>query len=90
MIHHSLSTDTKGSVICLSGCRDDQVSMDAYLEGDFNGAMTYNFIKLMKENDTLSWKVCVEQLREKLQAGKFQPSSSNYLRKTNGFKYFIS
>jgi len=71
MIHHSLSTDTKGTVICLSGCRDDQVSMDAYLEGDFNGAMTYNFIKLMKENESLSWKACVEQLREKLQAGNF-------------------
>ena len=71
MIHHSLSTDTKGTVICLSGCRDDQVSMDAYLEGDFNGAMTYNFIKLMKDNDPLSWKACVEQLREKLQAGNF-------------------
>lgn len=72
MIHHSLSIDTKGTVICLSGCRDDQVSMDAYLEGDFNGAMTYNFIKLMKENDSLSWKACVEQLREKLQAGNFK------------------
>ena len=71
MIHHSLSTDTKGTVICLSGCRDDQVSMDAYLEGDFNGAMTFNFIELMKSNDSLTWKACVEQLREKLQTGNF-------------------
>lgn len=71
MIHHSLSTDTKGTVICLSGCRDDQVSMDAYLEGDFNGALTFNFIELLKSNDSLTWKACVEQLREKLQAGNF-------------------
>ena len=71
MIHHSLSTDTKGTVICLSGCRDDQVSMDAYLQGDFNGALTFNFIDLLKSNDSLTWKACVEQLREKLQAGNF-------------------
>lgn len=71
MIHHSLSSDTKGTVICLSGCRDDQVSMDAYLDGDFNGAMTFNFIELLNENNSLTWKTCVEQLREKLQTGNF-------------------
>jgi metacaspase-1 len=71
MIHNALSKDTKGTVICLSGCRDDQVSMDAYLKGNFNGAMTFNFIEMLKENDKITWKSGVEGIRNKLKAGNF-------------------
>lgn len=71
MIHHSLCSETKGTVFCLSGCRDDQVSMDAYLQGDFNGAMTYHFIEVINENDSITWKGCLKQLREKLKTKKF-------------------
>lgn len=71
IIHHSANIDTKGTAICLSGCRDDQVSMDAYLQGDFNGAMTFYFVELLKTNNSLTWKACVEQLREKLENANF-------------------
>lgn len=71
MVHHSVSNETKGTVICVSGCRDDQVSMDAYLQGDFNGAMTFHFVQLLKEKGSLTWKACVEQLRGKLKHSKF-------------------
>jgi len=69
--HNSLSNDTKGTVICVSGCRDDQVSMDAYLEGDFNGAMTFHFVELLNESNSLTWKACIEQLQDKLKKDKF-------------------
>lgn len=66
MVHHSVYSDTKGTVICLSGCRDDQVAIESYFAGDFNGAMTFNFIQLLKDNSSLTWKACVEQLRGNL------------------------
>lgn len=71
MIHHSANMDTKGTVICVSGCRDDQLSMDAYLEGDFNGALTFHFIELLNQHTSLSWKTFMQQLRKKLKKDNF-------------------
>lgn len=71
MIHHSLCKDTKGTVVCLSGCRDDQVSMDAYLQGDFNGALTFHFVEMLSQNHSLTWKKLVDSLRINLQEKKF-------------------
>lgn len=70
-VHHSVYSDTKGTVICLSGCRDDQVAIESYFAGDFNGAMTFNFIQLLKDNSSLTWKACLEQLRGNLKHSKF-------------------
>lgn len=71
MIHHSLCKDTKGTVICLSGCRDDQVSMDAYLQGDFNGALTFHFVEMLTHNRSLTWKKLVDSLRSNLELKQF-------------------
>jgi hypothetical protein len=71
MFHDSLSSETKGTVICLSGCRDDQVSIESYFSGDFNGALTFHFIQLLNKNNSLTWKACVEQLREILKNKNF-------------------
>lgn len=38
----------RGRAICISGCRDNQTSADAREERQFQGAMTYSFIKIMK------------------------------------------
>ena len=35
--------------ILLSGCQDNETSADAYLEGDFHGALTFNFCKVVRE-----------------------------------------
>jgi metacaspase-1 len=71
MIHHSLCKDTKGTVICLSGCRDDQVSMDAYLQGNFNGALTFHFVEMLTHNRSLTWKKLVDSLRSNLELKQF-------------------
>lgn len=66
IFHDTLSSETKGTVICLSGCRDDQVSIESYFSENFNGALTFHFIQLLNDNKSLTWKTCVEQLRDKL------------------------
>jgi hypothetical protein len=72
-IHHYKNKDTISSVICLSGCRDDQESMDAYLQGEYNGAMTWALVNVLSENDTenMSWMECISKIRSKLKENSF-------------------
>ena len=41
-------SDSKGDVVLLSGCRDEQTSADAFIEGVSQGAMTYSFLETVK------------------------------------------
>jgi len=41
--------------ILLSGCRDDQTSADAYIEGKWQGALTSSLIKSIKNNPYRDW-----------------------------------
>jgi metacaspase-1 len=49
---------SKGNVMLLSGCLDNQTSADAYEEGKYQGAMTFSFLqtvnKLKAKNKTLT------------------------------------
>jgi hypothetical protein len=65
---HDKYSDTPGQVICLSGCRDDQVSMDAYLNNQYNGALTWALVDVLYKNGSMSWTLCVSKLRELLQS----------------------
>lgn len=40
--------DTQCQVICFSGCMDHQTSADAYVERQFQGAMTWGILKTLK------------------------------------------
>jgi len=72
-IIHPNCSETKGEVICLSGCKDDQTSMDAYINANYNGAMTWAFVDVLSKNNNnkLSWKLLIEQIRTTLQTGNF-------------------
>lgn len=59
--------ETEGEVICVSGCLDNQTSSDAYLEGRFQGALTYSFLRaLVKGCDSLEdvFKDVIRTLRK--------------------------
>lgn len=43
-----------GQVIKLSGCRDTQTSADAFIDGQYQGALTSSFISHAKEHSSLS------------------------------------
>jgi len=42
--------------VLLSGCRDDQTSMDTYINGKYQGAFTWALTKSIKENPECIWK----------------------------------
>lgn len=43
--------DTRENNILLAACRDDQLSVDVSIEGDWHGAFTYCLVKVITESD---------------------------------------
>ena len=54
-------TETKGNVIMISGCTDFQTSEDDYINGAFNGALTWAFTNSYKP--TISWQTMMNNMR---------------------------
>lgn len=52
-------TSSKGQVIMLSGCQDEQTSADTFLEGKAQGALTYAVISVLRANN---FKITYEKL----------------------------
>ncbi len=42
------TNNTRGRVICISGCKDNQTSADAFEAGEYQGALTFSFIGAIK------------------------------------------
>jgi len=68
----SASKDVAGQHhILWTGCKANETSADAYFNGRYNGAFTYNFVKVMRDtNNGLSRKDVVTKMRAAMK-GKF-------------------
>lgn len=73
LITESSSTDavtdmneTSGQVICISGCSDSQTSADAFISGEWRGAMTWALLGTLQENPHVSWKNLILNMRTRL------------------------
>ena len=82
------NAETSGNVIMISGCRDEQTSADAYINGKSQGAMTWAFLANLQPEVT--WRKLVENmcfsLKEsgytqvpKISSGKFINLDSKFL-----------
>jgi len=66
MLHdHRAPPRTRGQVVMMSGCLDSQTSADAWEEGEFQGAMTFSFLKAM-EAGAKTYEELVKKVREVL------------------------
>lgn len=90
IIESTLQTDecypeTQCTIVQLSGCKTTQTSADAYEDKEHQGAMTWAFLKVMKQHDnklTLSTLLC--EMRELLKSHKYsQVPQLNFGRKTD-------
>jgi metacaspase-1 len=53
--------------VLLSGCRDDEVSWDAKIEGTYNGAMSYHALKAIRDaGSTITYAELAERLQTML------------------------
>lgn len=54
---------SSGDIFLISGCRDEQTSADAYEDGQSTGALTYCFLKTIKNNyGNCKWKILLKDL----------------------------
>jgi len=62
----------EGDVICITGCRDNQVSMDVHRGTTAYGAMSNALQTVIKRiNGTVSWRMLIHQLRSELRKNKY-------------------
>jgi len=58
--------------ILVTGCRSTQTSADAYIDGSYNGALTYNLVKTLNEaKGKISYRDLHAQTIGRLKSGKF-------------------
>jgi hypothetical protein len=59
-------SETKSNVFLISGCFDEKTSADAYIDNKFQGALTWSFLKTINENNNLTWKDLLINMRNLL------------------------
>jgi hypothetical protein len=57
---NSRNAETSGNVIMISGCRDEQTSADAFINGKSQGAMTWAFLANLRKD--ITWRKLVENM----------------------------
>ena len=59
--------DINKTGLLITGCQANQTSADAYIDGRFNGALTYTLIQTMKENAwNLDYKTLIDNINQKM------------------------
>jgi hypothetical protein len=75
LVVDTYAAETRGNVVCISGCKDAQTSSDAFLEGNFNGALTWAMTKTITtaaaDEQPLSWNQMMSSVRTLLTASNF-------------------
>jgi len=61
----------KGNHVLWSGCADDQLSSDAFIGTDWNGAFTYHWCECFREDPNILRHKLLKRLREKLRTNGF-------------------
>lgn len=85
------NSDTKCNVISISGCRDDQVSMDAYFYNEYAGALTKTFWNavISRNYQNIDLFSLIKDVRSRLAKNKFdqvpQLMSNHSLDKNSKF-----
>jgi hypothetical protein len=76
--------------ILLSGCKDNQTSADAYINGRYQGAMTWAFTSTIRESPNLTWfeihSIVVKKLNSYTQIPQLSGRTSLANRKVFGGK----
>lgn len=59
--------NTQGSTVLISGCKDNQTSADAFINGRYHGALTYYLVETLKEYDwTISYSKLIKIINKKM------------------------
>ncbi|MGO4143783.1 caspase domain-containing protein [Paenarthrobacter sp. YAF11_1] len=57
--------------VLMAACRSDQTAADAFIEGRYNGAFTYNFVRALTGDGTVARADILKQVSKGLKSGGF-------------------
>jgi hypothetical protein len=63
--------ETKGNVLMISGCADNQTSAEAIINNNNNGAMTWSLLEVLKENKNITWRALIKAMRDLLKKSEY-------------------
>ena len=67
------NSETACNILYISGCKDDQVSLETTINNNVQGLMTWAFLDIMTTNkNKLSWRQLIKKMREKLKNTTYQ------------------
>ena len=90
IIVNNKCAETKGEVYFISGCKDNQESADAYINNQYQGAMSWAFVKTISEKNNLTWKTLLLNMRTLLKSQFTQiPQLSSGKKMNINSKIFI-
>lgn len=72
IVDNGSTGDTKSQVFYISGCKDDQESMDAFINSKSQGAFTWAFLEAVKNNSIMSWSKLVTSIRDNIVKYQFK------------------
>ena len=70
-IMNSNYSELAGNLVCISGCQDNQTSADAYINGRFNGALTWAFIQSIKSIIRPNWLDLLNNMKTLLNVNRY-------------------
>jgi len=65
------SKDTLSNVYYISGCKDEQTSIETFISSKIQGAMTWGFLDAVKNNEIMSWKYLIHTIRDNMKKKNF-------------------
>lgn len=71
LVNWSTSKDINNNALLIAGCRANQTSADAEIDGIYQGAATASLLKLVKNNPTISYRSLVTEMNDFMHRNNF-------------------
>jgi hypothetical protein len=70
-IENVRNIECSGNVLMISGCMDDQISSEAVINGELQGALTATFMETINKNPNCTWKNLMCDMCTQLKSNNF-------------------
>lgn len=72
LVQWSTSRDVNASALLIAGCRADQTSADAFIDGSFQGAASAAMLSALKANPKITYAQLIEEMNDYMQVRRFE------------------